>query len=393
MYLTTQSGQQRMRKSTIGWTLLVQWKDGSQSWLPLKIMKQTYPVEVAEYAMSTGIDREPAFAWWIKTTLKQRDRIISGVKARVARTTHKYGIEVPTSITHAQDIDKKNGNSLWIDALNTEMNTILVAFDIKKEGTSIPPGYSRSSGHIIWDVKMDFTRKARWVKNGHLTRNPTSSTFAGVVSRESIRILLTYAALNDLDVWATDIKSAYLQAPTSEKHFIICGPEFGPDREGRIAIITRALYGGKSAGSDYWKHMRSCMSLLNFTSCRGDPDVWRRPATKSDGSTYYEYICLYVDDCLVISEYPEQIIKNEIGKYWTLKPSSVGPPKIYLGNKVSKVTLENDVQCWLFSSAQYVHAAVDNVENYLRERNESLPKRQPPLSGEITDLRLTQPLN
>ena len=375
MYLTTKSGQQRMRKSTIGWTILVQWKDGTQTWLPLKLMKETYPVEVAEFAMSTGIDREPAFAWWIKTALKQRDRIISGVKARVARTTHKYGIEVPTSVAHAHTIDKKNGNSLWIDALNVEMNTILVAFDFKKEGASIPPGYTRSSGHIIWDVKMDFTRKARWVKNGHLTRNPTTSTFAGVVSRESIRILLTSAALNDLDVWATDIKSAYLQAPTSEKHFIICGPEFGPDREGCIAIITRALYGGKSAGSDYWKHMRSCMSLLNFTSCRGDPDVWRRPATKSNGSTYYEYICLYVDDCLVISEYPEQIIKNEIGKYWTLKPNSVGPPKIYLGNKVSKVTLENGTRCWSFSSAQYVHAAVDNVEKQLREKNESLLKK------------------
>ena len=94
-------------------------------------------------------------------------------------------------------------------------------------------------------------------KDGHRTKNPEGSTFAGVVSRDSIRILLTYAALNDLNVWATDIKSAYLQAPTSEKHYIRCGPEFGPDREGTIAVITRALYGGKSAGADYWKHMRA----------------------------------------------------------------------------------------------------------------------------------------
>ena len=105
------------------------------------------------------------------------------------------------------------------------------------------------------------------------------------------------------------------------------------------------------------------------------PDVWRRPATKSDGTHYYEYCCLYVDDCLVISEYPEAIIRTEIGKYWTLKPNSVGPPKLYLGNKVSKVTLENDVQCWSFSSAQYVSAAVANVDKYLKERNESLPKK------------------
>ena len=255
------------------------------------------------------------------------------------------------------------------------MNTIHVAFEFYSRGKSAPDDYTRSSGHIIWDEKMDFTRKARWVKNGHLTSDPTTSTFAGVVSRESIRILLTYAALNQLDVWAADIKSAYLQAPTSEKHYIVCGPEFGPDKEGCIAVITRALYGGKSAGSDYWKHMRACMTLLGFTSCRGDPDVWRRPATKSDGSTYYTYVCLYVDDCLVIDEFPESIIRKEIGKFWTMKESSIGPPKIYLGNKVTKVTLENDdVSCWSFSSSQYTQASVANVEKYLKERNQYLPK-------------------
>ena len=262
-----------------------------------------------------------------------------------------------------------------MDALKLKMNTVLVAFQIQPKGTVAPPDYSRSSGHIIWDVKMDFTRKARWVKNGHLTRDPTTSNFAGVVSRESIRILLTYAALNGLDAWAADIKSAYLQAPTSEKHYIICGPEFGPDKEGCVAVITRALYGGKSAGSDYWKHMRACMTKLNFTSCQGDPDVWRRPGTKSDGTPYYTYICLYVDDCLVIDEFPESIIRQEIGKFWTLKSSSVGPPTIYLGNKVTKVTLENGVTCWAFSSSQYVQASVSNVEKHLKQTNQSLPKK------------------
>ena len=374
MYITTKSGQQRMRQSTIGWKLLIQWTNGSQEWIPLKLLKETYPVEVAEFAIATGIDREPAFAYWIKHTIKKRNSIISAVKARVPRMTHKYGIEVPKSVNHAKEIDSKNGNSLWMDALQLEMKTILIAFQIKPEGSTPPAGYTKSSGHIIWDVKMDFTRKARWVKNGHLTRDPSTSTFAGVVSRESIRILLTYAALNNLDVWAADVKSAYLQAPTSERHYIICGPEFGPDREGCIAIITRALYGGKSAGSDYWKHMRACMAKLGFTSCRGDPDVWCRAATTSSGTPYYTYLCLYVDDCLCIDEFPESVLK-EIGKYWTLKPSSVGPPSIYLGNKVTKVTLENNVTCWSFSSSQYVQAAVANVETHLKERNQSLPKK------------------
>ena len=74
---------------------------------------------------------------------------------------------------------------------------------------------------------MDFTRKARWVKDGHKTEDIVSSSFAGVVSRESVRIALTYAALNDIPVVAADIQNEYLQEPSSEKHYIICGDEFG----------------------------------------------------------------------------------------------------------------------------------------------------------------------
>ena len=82
---------------------------------------------------------------------------------------------------------------------------------------------------------MDFTRKARWVKHGHLTRDPDNSTYAGVVSRESVRIAFTYAAMNDLPICACDIRNAYLQAPSSEKHYIICGSEFGLEHVGKKA--------------------------------------------------------------------------------------------------------------------------------------------------------------
>ena len=63
-----------------------------------------------------------------------------------------------------------------------------------------------------------------------------------------MRIAFTYAALNGLDVCAADVKSAYLQAPTSEKHYVICGPEFPLEYQGRIGVIKRALYGGNLLG-------------------------------------------------------------------------------------------------------------------------------------------------
>ena len=50
------------------------------------------------------------------------------------------------------------------------------------------------------------------------------------------------------------------------------------------------------------------MEFLEFSSCRADPDVWFRAAKREDNSDYYEYVLLYVDDCLVISTSPEDII-------------------------------------------------------------------------------------
>ena len=66
-----------------------------------------------------------------------------------------------------------------------------------------------------------------------------------------------------------------------------------------------------------------------------------REVKKDDGSEYWEYILLYVDDALVISERGEKVIKEELGRSFYLKEESIGPPTVYLGNKVSKVTLEN----------------------------------------------------
>jgi hypothetical protein len=44
-----------------------------------------------------------------------------------------------------------------------------------------------------------------------------------------------------LPVWGGDIRNAYLQAPSSEKHFIICGPEFRLEYVGCVALVCHAL--------------------------------------------------------------------------------------------------------------------------------------------------------
>ena len=60
--------------------------------------------------------------------------------------------------------------------------------------------------------------------------------------------------------------------PLQKNTMLFYGPEFG-DHQGKKALIRSALYGGKSAGRDYWLHLRSCIDFLGFSPCKADPDI------------------------------------------------------------------------------------------------------------------------
>ena len=233
------------------------------SWERLADLKESNPIEVAEYAVAHGIDGEAAFAWWVPFTLKRRNRIIAAVNKRYHKRTHKFGIEIPKTYEDCVRIDRENGNTLWQDAIRKEMSKVRVAFEVLDDGNDPPPTFQEMKCHLVFDVKMeDFQRTARLVAGGHMTR-PTSGTvtYASVVSRESVRIALTLAALNDLEVKTADIENAYLTAPVGEKIWCRLGPEFGQDA-GKRAIIVRALYGLKSAGASFRNHLADCMRHL-----------------------------------------------------------------------------------------------------------------------------------
>ena len=90
-----------------------------------------------------NIDHELAFNWWVPHVLKKRNPIISLVRKRIPRylkQNHKFGIEIPTSMKDALEIDKKNGNTYWADAIATEMKNVRAASKILPDGTTAPNG-------------------------------------------------------------------------------------------------------------------------------------------------------------------------------------------------------------------------------------------------------------
>jgi hypothetical protein len=99
------------------------------------------------------------------------------------------------------------------------------------------------------------------------------------------------------------------------------------------------------------------MGHLGFTSSWADPDVWFRSSKQTTGEEYYEYVLLYVDDVLVISEHADKVLHKEIGQHFVLRKESIGPPSNYLGGKLHEITLKNGVRAWAFGSCHYVQSA------------------------------------
>ena len=227
------------------------------------------------------------------------------------KKTHKFGIEMPKTVAEALALDKKNGNTLWADAIAKEMKEVKVAFRKLKDGEQIPIGYQRVPLHMVFDVKMEgFRCKARLVAGGHVTKPPATVTYASVVSCETVRIALTLAAaLHELEEKVGGIMNAYITVPVTEKIWTVLGPEFGAEDQGKKAIIARSLYGLKSSGAAFCNHLALCMRHLEFEPCLADPDLWMKPEVRpEDGHKYCAYILLFVDDVLVVHHSAEEIL-------------------------------------------------------------------------------------
>ncbi len=122
-------------------------------------------MEAAEYAIAKGLDKLPAFEWWVKQTIKKKAHMVKSVKTRYLKHTHKLGLQLPKSVKKAYEIDQETGTDLWHKAILKEMKNNSVAFKFIDNDT-IPIGYQWIPCHMVFDIKIELTWKARFVAGG-----------------------------------------------------------------------------------------------------------------------------------------------------------------------------------------------------------------------------------
>ena len=138
-----------------------------------------------------------------------------------------------------------------------------------------------------------------------MTDPPNEDIFSGVVSIETVRICFTLVKLYGLDVCAGDIQNAYLYGKTKEKVYVIAGPEFNEQLQGKWLLIDKALCKLKSSSARFHEHLSATLLSMGYRPSKIDYDLWTKP--KGD---HYEYIARYVDDVIVFSKDPMLVIQE-----------------------------------------------------------------------------------
>jgi hypothetical protein len=119
-------------------------------------------------------------------------------------------------MAEARRLDQENGDMVWETSIAKErMNNARVAFDILDIERHLLVGYLQIPCHLLFDVKLDSTRKLAFLPG---VMSPILQS-----SRESIRITLLIAALNALEGMGADISNAYLTAHTTKKVWTVLG--------------------------------------------------------------------------------------------------------------------------------------------------------------------------
>ena len=115
---------------------------------------------------------------------------IQKVSANPTGIKFKFIIQVPKGIKNAINLDKKNGNNLWEEAIKTEIKQLIEyqTFIVLHSGESIPKGYQKIPNYMVFDIRYDLRHKARLVAGGNWTVNEKEEIYSGVVRMDTVRI-------------------------------------------------------------------------------------------------------------------------------------------------------------------------------------------------------------
>ena len=180
-----------------------------------------------------------------------------------------------------------------------------------------------SNGHVL-------VRKARAVLAGSMQIPGVDfdQTFAPTARATSIKLLLSIAAIEGLNLEQYDISSAFVSAPM-DKDVYLYPPDGFPKKPGHVLRVRRALYGACQSPRLYYQELRAHLKSLGFVASDIDPCLWRR-VTKNTTTI----MCTVVDDMLIATTLKPGVLIKALARRFNMK--NLGPLNYCLGLRIKR---------------------------------------------------------
>ena len=205
--------------------------------------------------------------------------------------------------------------SVWRAAMDRELKSLADMGAL--EEADLPPGQKAVGLKWVFDFKTDALgakipgkEKARLVAQG-FTQCPDQygETYAPVAKIASVRILLTWAAVHDLEIFQFDCKTAFLHAKLRHELYARPFPGCETTNPSKVLCILVALYGLRQSAYEFYVLLMTLLLDLGMMRCEVDHGVfigvWTSPPDSSiempSSGPLILYVPLHVDDGLGIT--------------------------------------------------------------------------------------------
>ena len=148
----------------------------------------------------------------------------------------------------------------------------------------------------VYDIKSDGRYKARLVAKGftQIEGIDFQETFSPVARYEAIRLLLAHAALEDWELEAMDIKTAFLYGELDEEIYMEQPEGFvEKGQENQVCRLKKAIYGLKQASRTWNQKLHRTLLAQGFKRTRSDAGVYVYSHDQAE-----IILIVYVDDLL-----------------------------------------------------------------------------------------------
>src|ERR1700753_3563211 len=175
--------------------------------------------------------------------------------------------------------------------------------------------------------------KARLVAKGFSQRPgfDFGETYASTVKWATLRAILAYAALEDLDIESIDISSAFLNGEMDSEIYMQQPEGFPQGSPDQVLRLVKSIYGMKQSPRLWHQKLDQVLRTLGFVKIKSDGSVW---VFQRDGIRVI--VPVYVDDMTLVSRSKSKLaeLKGGLRKYFKLR--DLGPIEFLLGVKVER---------------------------------------------------------